>query len=89
MSKLPFEQIKLLRLLNAGRELRIHTGSDSLRPTLVMNGKLSGTTNMKTVTSLLNKKLIKHSQTFDPPYHYYVLTDAGSKAIQELKKTTP
>lgn len=72
--------------MNAGRELRIHTGSYALRPTLVINEKLSGITNMKTVTALLNKKLIKHSQKFDPPYHYYVLTPEGDAALRELKK---
>ena len=70
-------QKNILKLMRMGYELRINITSTSSNPTLLKDGRISDYAGMKTVTWLLNKKLIKHSEKFHPDYHYFVLSEKG------------
>ena len=60
-----------------GHELRVTPFRDSYNPTFVKDGKVAGYASMRTVSSLLDKKFIKHSEKYDKSFHYYLLTEEG------------
>lgn len=72
-------QKNVLFRLREGYELRIDVSKQQFSPKLIKPGGNAEPASMKTITNLRAKKLIKDSEKYNPPYHYYVLTEEGKQ----------
>lgn len=70
-------QKKTMQRLLAGYELRIDVSKNQFSPTLLKEGNDNERTSMKTITALRAKNLIRDSEKYNPPYHYYILSEEG------------
>lgn len=66
----------ILTKLQQGYELRINIANKTFTPVLIKDDEKEIVA-MKSITAMRAKQFIRDSDKYQPPYHFYILTEKG------------